>query len=69
MEVMLCQVINVNSTFSGELYDIGWKQRLFMGCSGDGPPTVILDAPTGKSSVAWALIAPQVSKVARICVF
>lgn len=58
-----------NSIFSGELYDIGWKQKLFMSCSGHGPPTVILDAPTGKSSDSWTLIAPQISKVARICVY
>ena len=42
---------------------------MFMGCSGLGPPTIILDAPTGKSSDAWALIAPQISKVARVCVY
>lgn len=55
--------------FAGELYDIGWKQKLFMGCSGRGPPTVILDAPTGQSSDAWALIAPEIAKVARVCVY
>lgn len=69
MKLTLCQVINIDSLFSGELYDIGWKQKMFMGCSGRGPPTIILDAPTGKSSDAWALIAPQVSKVARVCVY
>ena len=69
MKLRLCQVINDDSLFSGELYDIGWRQKMFMGCSGRGPPTIILDAPTGKSSDAWALIAPQVSKVARVCVY
>lgn len=42
---------------------------MFMSCSGHGPPTVILDAPTGQSSDAWALITPQITKVARICVY
>ena len=65
----LSQVIDIDSLFSGELYDIGWKQKMFMGCSGCGPLTIILDAPTSKSSDAWALIAPQVSKVARVCVY
>lgn len=54
---------------SGELYDIGWKQKMFMGCSGRGPPTVIFDAPTGQSSDAWALIVPEIAKVARVCVY
>lgn len=55
--------------FQGELYDIGWKQKLFMGCSGRGSPTVIFDAPTGQSSDAWVLIAPEIAKVARVCVY
>lgn len=55
--------------FQGELYDIGWKQKLFMGCSGRGPPTVIFDAPTGQSSDAWVLIAPEIAKVARVCLY
>ena len=55
--------------FVGELYDIGWKQKLFMGCSGRGPPTVIFDAPTGQSSDAWALIAPEIAKIARVCIY
>lgn len=53
----------------GELYDIGWKQKLFMACLGHGPPTVILDAPTGKSSDVWALVAPQIAKVAKVCFY
>ena len=40
-----------------------------MGCSGYGPPTVIFDAPTGQSSDAWVLIAPEVAKIARVCVY
>jgi len=53
----------------GELYDIGWKQKLFMGCTGRGPPTVIFDAPTGQSADAWALIVPEIAKVAWVCVY
>ena len=25
--------------FSGEMYDIGWGQKLFMSCKGKGAPT------------------------------
>lgn len=51
----------------GQLYDIGWKQKIFMSCSGRGPPTVILDSPTGQSSDAWTLIEPEIAKVCRVC--
>lgn len=53
----------------GELYDVGWKQKLFMSCSGFGPPTIILDAPTGQSSDAWTLIEPEIAKLCRVCLY
>ncbi|XP_041361636.1 uncharacterized protein LOC121377635 [Gigantopelta aegis] len=53
----------------GELYDIGWSQKLFMMCHGKGPPTVILDSPTGMSSDVWALIWPKISQHAKVCVY
>lgn len=53
----------------GELYDIGRGQKLFMSCMGNGIPTVILDSPTGKSSDAWALIAPAVAKTTKVCFY
>ncbi|XP_048576305.1 uncharacterized protein LOC5510141 [Nematostella vectensis] len=53
----------------GELYDVGWGQKLFMGCVGKGRPTVLFDAPTGMSSDAWALIAPKLAKTTRVCVY
>lgn len=66
---MLYKIFILGALFLGELYDIGWKQKLFMGCYGHGPPTVILDAPTGQSSDAWTLIAPEIAKVARVCLY
>lgn len=53
----------------GELYDVGWGQRLFLSCSGSGRPTVVLDAPTGASSDAWRELAPMVAKLTRVCVY
>ncbi|KAL5015361.1 hypothetical protein ScPMuIL_009631 [Solemya velum] len=53
----------------GELYDIGWGQKLFMMCHGEGTPTVILDAPTGMSSDAWFLVWPEVAKKTRVCIY
>ncbi|XP_071942473.1 uncharacterized protein [Antedon mediterranea] len=53
----------------GELYDIGWGQKLFLLCNGTGPPTVLLESPTGMSSDVWYFIQPQLAKVARVCVY
>ncbi|KAH3740765.1 uncharacterized protein LOC127850464 [Dreissena polymorpha] len=53
----------------GELYDIGWGQKLLLSCQGKGSPTVVLDAPTGMSSDAWALVAPKIAKYTRVCIY
>ncbi|XP_060062563.1 uncharacterized protein LOC132543120 [Ylistrum balloti] len=53
----------------GELYDVGWGQKMFKMCQGKGPPTVIFDAPGGQTSDVWALIWPNVAKNARVCVY
>jgi pimeloyl-ACP methyl ester carboxylesterase len=55
--------------YIGELYDIGFGQKLYMGCVGQGKPTVILDAPTGMSSDAWTLVVPKLSKITKVCVY
>ena len=34
-------------------YDVGFEQKLFLSCQGEGSPTVILGAPTGLSSDSW----------------
>ncbi|XP_064642934.1 uncharacterized protein LOC135497133 [Lineus longissimus] len=53
----------------GELYDIGWGQRLFLSCIGKGAPTVILDAPTGMSSDVWFLVQQKVAKYTKVCIY
>ena len=50
----------------GEQYDIGWGQKLFLSCQGQGPPTVVLDAPTGMSSDVWSEVASKLSKLANV---
>ena len=52
----------------GQLVDIG-THRLHLYCSGEGSPTVILDAGAGLWSVAWARIQPELSTTTRICSF
>ncbi|KAH9512617.1 E3 ubiquitin-protein ligase rnf19a [Bulinus truncatus] len=53
----------------GELYDIGWGQKLFLSCHGKGPPTVVFDAPTGMSSDVWTLVAAKLAEHANVCVY
>ncbi|CAL1530323.1 unnamed protein product [Lymnaea stagnalis] len=53
----------------GEFYDIGWGQKLFLSCRGKGPPTVVLDAPTGMNSDVWTLVVDKLSEHANVCVY
>jgi len=52
----------------GQLVDIR-THRLHLYCSGEGSPTVILDAGAGLWSVAWARIQPELSTTTRVCSF
>jgi pimeloyl-ACP methyl ester carboxylesterase len=50
----------------GKLVDIG-GQRLHINCTGEGSPTVIMDAGLGDTSFTWQLVQPEVSKFTRVC--
>jgi pimeloyl-ACP methyl ester carboxylesterase len=50
----------------GRLVDVGGF-RLHIHGTGDGSPTVILDAALGASSVSWSLVQPELAKVTRVC--
>ncbi len=51
-----------------QLVDIGGR-RLHLHCSGDGPVTVIFDAPSGDAGWSWFAVQPQVAKQTRACVY
>jgi len=51
---------------SGELIDVG-GYRLHLNCTGEGAPTVVLDAGLGGSSLDWALVQPELSRSTRTC--
>ncbi|XP_054761503.2 uncharacterized protein LOC129267881 [Lytechinus pictus] len=52
----------------GELLSVGLEDhKMFITCSGEGEPTVILDAPTGMSSDVWCLVQPRIAKFTRVC--
>lgn len=53
---------------NGELLSVGLEDhKMFISCSGEGEPTVILDAPTGMSSDVWCLVQPRIAKFTRVC--
>jgi pimeloyl-ACP methyl ester carboxylesterase len=49
----------------GKLIDIGGR-RLHLYCTGQGEPTVILEAGAGGFSLEWALVQSEVARFARV---
>lgn len=50
----------------GKMIDVGGYQ-LHINCSGNGGPTVVLDAGMGCNSLEWALVQPEIAKFAQVC--
>ncbi len=50
----------------GKLVDVG-GHRLYLDCTGEGSPTVILDAGMGGASDSWSRIQPEIAKFTRVC--
>ena len=53
-------------TPTGQLVDVG-GYKMHLHCTGEGGPTVILDAAMGCNSLEWSLIQPGVAKITRVC--
>ena len=51
-----------------KLIDFG-GHRLYLNCTGEGGPTVIMDAGMGGSSKAWSRIQPEIAKFTRVCTY
>ena len=50
----------------GSLYTVdGYKMHLY--CTGEGSPTIVLDAGLGNDSLIWANVQPTLSKTTRVC--
>jgi pimeloyl-ACP methyl ester carboxylesterase len=50
----------------GSLYMVdGYKMHLY--CTGQGSPTIVLDAGLGNDSLIWANVQPELSKTTRTC--
>ena len=50
----------------GRLVDVG-DHQLHLDCTGNGSPTVILEAPVTAMSAAWGNVQPLVAGVTRVC--
>ncbi|GFU24353.1 uncharacterized protein TNCV_942461 [Trichonephila clavipes] len=53
----------------GDQVDMGWGQKMFISCIGEGVPTIILDAPTGGTSDVWYLAQQRLAKISKVCVY
>ncbi len=50
----------------GKIYSVnGHDMHLY--CTGEGSPTIILDAGLGADSLAWGKVQPELSKTTRVC--
>ena len=50
----------------GTLVDVGGF-RLHLHCTGNGSPTIVLDAALGASSLSWSLVQPELARLSRVC--
>ena len=50
----------------GRMIDIGGLQ-LHIYCTGNGAPTVVLEAPAAGMSAAWGWVQPAVAQTTRVC--
>jgi len=50
----------------GQLVDVG-GYKLHINCTGEGSPTVILEAGWADYSATWAYVQPEVAKATRVC--
>jgi pimeloyl-ACP methyl ester carboxylesterase len=50
----------------GQLVDVG-GYKLHIHCTGEGSPTVILEAGSAESSSSWLFIQPEIAKTRRVC--
>jgi hypothetical protein len=50
-------------------YDVGYGQKLFLSCKGQGLPTVVMDAPMGLNSDIWLPLQQMLSAITKVCVY
>ena len=50
----------------GKLVDIGGR-RLHLNCTGNGSPTVVLEAGASAFAIDWSLVQPEIARTNRVC--
>jgi pimeloyl-ACP methyl ester carboxylesterase len=50
----------------GQLVNVG-GYKMHINCTGEGSPTVILEAGQGDYSLIWAYVQPEIAKTNRVC--
>lgn len=54
------------ATMPGKFYDVGgYKMHIY--CTGQGSPTLVLDAGLGNDWTVWGAVQPTLSKTTRVC--
>lgn len=52
---------------TGRLVDIGNGRKLHIHVTGEGAPTVVLEAGIGASSLSWQLVQPEIARFTTVC--
>jgi pimeloyl-ACP methyl ester carboxylesterase len=50
----------------GKFYGVNGHD-MYIYCTGEGSPTIVLDAGMGNDSMAWAKVQPELSKTTQVC--
>jgi hypothetical protein len=51
----------------GRLVDVGGGVNMHIYCTGEGSPTIVLDAGLNGGTMSWAKVQEQVSNHTRVC--
>jgi pimeloyl-ACP methyl ester carboxylesterase len=51
----------------GKLYDLGNGRKMHLLCSGQGAPTVILEAGASAFAIDWTIVQNEIAKSHRVC--
>lgn len=54
------------NAMAGRRFDVG-GHKMHMDCTGEGTPTVILNAGLGDTYLSWRKVQPQIAKFVRVC--
>ena len=59
-------ILYYRATMPGKFYDVG-GYNMHIYCTGQGSPTLVLDAGLGNDWTVWGAVQPALSKTTRVC--